>query len=129
MIVVMRNRILFCAAVFIMIVSLLEGQVKSEFETRSLQFFKDLSETRTYTLGRPVKPVPTPDGSNVVFLRGGARDPVMRLYELDVKTGETKEIMNPAQILRGEAEKLSVEEHARRERMRLSFRGFTDFQL
>src|SRR5439155_10921714 len=95
----------------------------------ALQFFKDLAETRSYTLGRPVKPAPTPDGSAVIFLRGGACDPVMRLFQLDTKTGKVDEILTPDQILRGSQEKLSMEERARRERMRQSLRGFTSFEL
>src|SRR5438093_48047 len=73
--------------------------VCSAVEPPSLKFFKDLAETRSYTLGRPLKPALTPDGSAVIFLRGGARDPVMRLFQLDTKTGKVDEILTPDQIL------------------------------
>ena len=38
-------------------------------EDASLQFFRDLAETRNFTLGRPVSPRLTPDGASVIFLR------------------------------------------------------------
>src|SRR5712691_3127342 len=79
----------------------------------SLKFFRDLAETRDYTLGRPVAATPTPDGSAILFLRSGARDPVQRLYEMDVRTGQTREVMTPEAVLRGAEERLSVDEKAR----------------
>ena len=44
-------------------------------------------------------------------------------------TGQTRELLSPAQLLQGAEEHLSVEEKARRERMRQSMRGFTSFEL
>ncbi len=67
-------------------------------EDPSLTFFRDLAETRNYTLGRPVSPEPTPDGSAVLFLRGGPRDPVLRLYEFDVAKRRERELVTPGQI-------------------------------
>ena len=81
----------------------------------SLKFFQDLAETRDYSLGRPVAARFTPDGRSVLFLRGGARDPALRLYEMEVKTGAVREVLTPEALLRGAEEKLSVEERARRE--------------
>jgi dipeptidyl-peptidase-4 len=98
-------------------------------EDPSITFFRDLAETRNYTLGRPVSPRPTPDGSAVIFLRGGPRDPVLRLYELDVASGRERELITPAQLLGNAEEVLSPEEKAHRERTRNSLRGFTDFEL
>jgi dipeptidyl-peptidase 4 len=49
-------------------------------EEPSLTFFRALAETRNYALGQPLSPQPTPDGSAVIFLRSGPRDPVLRLY-------------------------------------------------
>ncbi len=95
----------------------------------STAFFRDLAETRNYTLGQPVAPRFTPEGKTVIFLRGGARDPVLRLYEFVVATGKEKELITPAQVLGGAAESLSPEEAARRERARISARGFTAFAL
>jgi len=98
-------------------------------EDASIALFRDLAETRNYTLGRPVSPQPTPDGSAVIFLRGGPRDPVLRLYELDIATGRERELITPAQILGNAREILSPEEKAHRERTRNSLMGFTGFDL
>ena len=92
-------------------------------------FLKRLTETRSFMLGRPSSPLPTPDGKSVLFLRSPARDPVNSLYELDVATGTTRELLTPKSLLHGAEEKLSPEERARRERMRVSSRGFTSFAI
>ena len=56
----------------------------AEQESEDLRYFRELVETRNYSLGQPVSPKITPDGKAVVFLRGGARDPVLRLYEFTI---------------------------------------------
>jgi dipeptidyl-peptidase-4 len=93
------------------------------------RYLRNHAETRGFMLGRPAKAVPTPDGKAVLFLRAQARVPKLQLYEFDVSTGRTRELLTPAQVLKGAEEKLSPEEKARRERMRVSVGGFTDFQL
>lgn len=92
-------------------------------------YLRTHAETRGFMLGRPVKAKPTPDGKAVLFLRSQARVPQLRLYEFDVLSGKTKELLTPQQVLQGAEEKLTPEEKARRERMRVSVGGFTDFQL
>jgi dipeptidyl-peptidase-4 len=87
------------------------------------------AQTRGFMLGRPVRPQPTPDGSAVLFLRSPARSAKLSLYEFNVATGKTRELVTPEQLLKGAEEKLSAEEKARRERMRVSAAGFTSFQL
>lgn len=87
------------------------------------------SKTRGFSLGRPLKAVPTPDGKSVLFLRATASSPELRLYEFEVATGKTRELLTPTQLLAGGTEQLSPEEKARRERMRQSLRGFTSFEL
>ncbi|MFI5335487.1 MAG: hypothetical protein ACHQ5A_01795, partial [Opitutales bacterium] len=52
----------------------------SAAEDAALQYFRDLAETRNYTLGRPVSPRLTPDGATAVFLRAAPRNPTLRLY-------------------------------------------------
>ena len=101
----------------------------AEPESPDAQFFRDLAETRSYTLGIPVTPKLTPDGKAVVFLRSGPRDPVLRLFELEVASGKERELLTPEKILKFGEEKLSPEEKARRERQRQTLRGFTTFQL
>lgn len=98
-------------------------------EDANLKYFRDLAETRNYTLGRPVSPKITPDGSSVIFLRAAPRSPVLRLYELDIATGRERELLTPEKILGSGEEQLTAEEKARRERQRQSLRGFTSFQI
>lgn len=92
-------------------------------------YLRDHAATRGFMLGRPVKAKPTPDGKAVLFLRAQARVPKLRLFEFDVAGKETRELLTPEQVLKGAEEKLSPEEKARRERMRVSVGGFTDYQL
>jgi dipeptidyl-peptidase-4 len=93
------------------------------------QYLRDHAQTRGFMLGRPVKPYPTPDGKAVLFLRSGPRSAKLGLYEFDVATKQTRELLTPEQVLKGAEEKLSAEEKAARERMRVSVGGFTAFQL
>jgi dipeptidyl-peptidase-4 len=92
-------------------------------------FLQHYAETRGFMLGRPVKAKPTPDGKAVLFLRALPRVPKLRLYEFDVATGKTRELLTPEMVLKGAEEHLSAEEKARRERQRVSVGGFTDFHL
>lgn len=98
-------------------------------ESANLRFFRDLAETRNYTLGRPVKPQLTPDGAHVIFLRSEPRDPTLRLFEFTVATGAERELLSPTQLLGAGPEQLSPEEKARRERQRQSLKGFTSYAL
>jgi dipeptidyl-peptidase-4 len=101
----------------------------AEPESADLRYFRELVETRNYSLGQPVSPKITPDGKAVIFLRGGARDPVLRLYEFTIADAKLREILTPEKLLQGAEEKLTAEERSRRERERQSLRGFTNFQL
>ena len=92
-------------------------------------FLRAFAETRAFLLGRPGRTQVTPDGQAVLFLRSPPRDPTLGLYELDVATGETRELVTPAALVPGGQEDLSDEEKARRERMRVTERGFTWFAL
>jgi dipeptidyl-peptidase 4 len=98
-------------------------------EDANLTYFRDLAETRNYSLGRPVAPKLTPDGQTVIYLRGGPRDPVLRLYEFPLPDGPERELLTPSQLLGTAEEKLTAEEKARRERARVTLKGFTRFEL
>lgn len=98
-------------------------------EDANRKYFQDLAETRNYSLGNPLSPKLTPDGKTVIYLRGGPRDPVLRLYEFPLPGGPERELLTPAQLLGGTQETLSDEEKARRERARVTLKGFTRFQL
>jgi dipeptidyl-peptidase-4 len=103
--------------------------IAAEPESADLRYFRELVETRNYSLGQPVSPQLTADGKAVVFLRGGARDPVLRLYEFTIADSSLREILTPEKLLQGGEETLSPEEKSRRERERQSLRGFTSFEL
>lgn len=94
-----------------------------------LKYLKDQAETRSFRLGRPTRIALTADGTAALFLRSPPRSPENRLYAFDVQTGATRELITPAQVLGGAPEQLSPEERARRERMRVTTRGFTSFDL
>jgi dipeptidyl-peptidase 4 len=91
--------------------------------------FDEVAATRGYTLGTPVGAVPTPDGKSALYLRSGPRDTVQRLFEFDIATAKERELITPEALLGGQQEHLSAEEKARRERARVSVRGFTAFLL
>lgn len=120
------------AGVFLSLFATLALEAASGGSTAQLvntRYLRDHAETRGFMLGRPTKAVPTPDGKAVLFLRAQARVPKLELYEFDVATGQSRGLLTPEQVLKGAEEKLSPEEKARRERMRISVGGFTDFQL
>src|SRR5919201_47844 len=98
-------------------------------EDADLRFLTDYAQTRAWQLGRPTSIRVTPDGSAVLFLRALPRNPELRLYSFDVKTARVRELITPEQVLGGAGEQVSPEEAARRERMRVTSRGFTSYDL
>ncbi|MDY7232057.1 S9 family peptidase [Hyalangium rubrum] len=92
-------------------------------------FLRQFAETRRFMSGRPTKPRITPDEKTVLFLRAQPTSATQTLFAFDVATGETKELLTPEILLRGAEETLTVEEQARRERMRVSAKGFTGYDL
>jgi dipeptidyl-peptidase-4 len=92
-------------------------------------FLSDYAVTRGFSLGRPVRPRPTPGGDAVLFLRSEARSAQLKLYEWDTTSGKTRELLTPTQLLGGGQEQLSAQEKARRERQRVSATGITSFEL
>lgn len=93
------------------------------------QYLRDHAQTRGFMLGRPTRAKPTPDGKAVLFLRAQPRLAKLALFEFDTAAGKTRELLTPEMVLKGAEEKLTPEEKARRERMRVSGAGFTDYQL
>ncbi len=83
--------------------------------------------TRGFKLGTPRDMRPTEDGKIVFFLRAKKDDPRQSLWELDVAKNEEHELLTPTALSQGE-EKLSHEERARRERLRINTSGFTAFE-
>ncbi len=128
----MQRRLTFAASSNVTLIAALlcaSSVPAAEPESADLRYFRELVETRNYSLGQPVSPQITPDGKTVIFLRGGARDPVLRLYEFTIASHSLREILTPEKLLQGAEEKLTAEERSRRERERQSLRGFTSFQL
>ncbi|HEY8835917.1 MAG TPA: hypothetical protein VIM09_10065, partial [Chthoniobacterales bacterium] len=114
----MQHRFRFAAPPIAALIAVLlaHSLPAAESESTDLRYFRELVETRNYSLGQPVSPQITPDGKAVVFLRGGARDPVLRLYEFTIADGSLREILTPEKLLQGAEEKLTAEERSRRER-------------
>lgn len=91
-------------------------------------FLRTYAATRGFRLGTPRNTLPTPDGKSVLFLRSGPRDPKQSLFEIELATGTTRELLSPDAVSKG-PETLSPAEKARRERLRISATGFTSFDL
>lgn len=97
--------------------------------TADPKFLETYAQTRAFRLGTPRNVAISPDDGAVLFLRSAARDPKQALYETDLTTGLTRELLAPEKLLGVEGEKLSPEEKARRERLRITASGFTAFEL
>ena len=97
--------------------------------TRDTSFLRDYAQTRGFNLGRPGKAIFTPDSKQVLFLRAQPRSARQELFSFDVESGQTRQLLTPEAVLHGAQEPLSAEEKARRERMRVTVGGFTDFQI
>ncbi|MGW3038720.1 prolyl oligopeptidase family serine peptidase [Kitasatospora sp. NPDC001159] len=62
-------------------------------------FPQQLARTRRFTLGAPVQPEPTADGSTVLFLRSrGGTDPLTCLWALDTATGAELLVADPSAL-------------------------------
>ena len=109
----MRYAIRFCLAA---LAATPTAQAESCFQT--------LAATRSFSLGQPVHATPTPDGRYILFLRSGPRDTKLGLYAYDLATHAVRALAQPQ-----DAEHLSVEERARRERARMTLTGITDFAV
>ncbi len=92
-------------------------------------FLESFAATRRFSLGHPTAITVTPDGREVLFLRSGPRSFVRDLYSFDVATGEENKILTSEKILEGAVEELSIQERARRERMRMTARGIATYRL
>lgn len=81
-----------------------------------------------FQLGLPRGLVVSPDGARVVFLRSDSG--ISRTHSLwvyDVASGMERNVADPATLLARDDEDLTVEERARRERMRVSTSGVVAF--
>lgn len=106
-----------------------EAAARAEPPIVQPEFLAEHAATRGYSLGRPTKPTPTPDGTAVLFLRARPDNPAQDLFEFDAATKQTKTLLTADQLMKGGEEKLTPEEKARRERQRLQARGLASFTL
>jgi dipeptidyl-peptidase-4 len=93
------------------------------------RFLDQLTATLRFTLGTPQAIQVAPGGRSVLFLRSGPRSLVRDLYELDVEAGKERLLASAQRLLGGGAERLTPEEKARRERVRLTARGIAAYDL
>lgn len=90
-------------------------------------FIEQQTATFNFKLGTPGSVWVSPDGAAVLFTRSGARAFASDLYGFDVASGKVDRLLSAGDLLAGSNETLSVEEKARRERMRQVTRGITSF--
>lgn len=90
---------------------------------------ENLAITHGFRLGRPENLTFAPDGRSVFFLRSGGRSSSRDLFELSLPSGEERTFLTADALLAGGSESISQEERARRERMRLTGGGLTEFQF
>ncbi len=101
----------------------------AETTTMDDDFLRRYAETYRFTHGRPASIRVTPTEDAVLFLRSGPRNFVRDLYAFDPRTGEEQVVLTAEKLLGGEAESLTAEEKARRERMRLAARGIASYDV
>ncbi len=94
-----------------------------------LGFLERYALTRGFRSGQPASVRIPREGNEVLFLRSGARDRTQSLWSFDPRTGEEREVLTGARLLGGGQESLSAEERARRERLRMTARGLSSFEL
>ena len=94
-----------------------------------MAFLEQYAATYRFRLGRPTSITVTPDGDAVLFLRSGPRRFDSDLYSFDPKTGAEQVVLTADQLLGGEAEAMSEEEKARRERARQALTGIASYRL
>ncbi|HEU5060800.1 MAG TPA: DPP IV N-terminal domain-containing protein, partial [Kofleriaceae bacterium] len=90
-------------------------------------FIEQQTATLNFQLGKPGPVWVAPDGASVLFTRSGARSFASDLYAFDLASGKVERVLGAAELLAGGNETLSVEEKARRERMRQVTRGISGF--
>lgn len=87
-----------------------------------------LTETRNHRLGLVQSPVLIDDGHTALYLAAGPRDPKLALYTYDVAQ-RTASVLASASTLAGDDSALPEAERKRRERMRVTTRGISSFEV
>ena len=104
-------------------------QVGAPLAAERSDFLDRYSATRGFRSGSPASIAIPRDAGEVLFLRSGPRDRVQSLWSFDPRTGTEREVLTGSRLLGGSEETLSSEERARRERLRMTARGLSSFQL
>src|SRR3984893_19204913 len=96
---------------FLLLLSLLVAHLAgSEQATESDQYLQRLTETQSFSLGRPTHAAPTADGKSVIFLRAiSAQDRTNALYEFNTVTRETSVLVTPYELLQVATERVYIE--------------------
>jgi len=103
------------------------GPMTSSLPEATESFPRQSARTRRFTAGAPRLFTITPDGTRVIYLRSNSgTDAVGRLWSMDVETGTERLVADPTALHDG-AEELSIEERARRERMREGNSGIVGY--
>lgn len=96
----------------------------------NVEFLEQFAATNRFRLGQPTAITITPDASAVLFLRAeNGRSFKQDLWMFDIAAKQERLLLTADQLLGGKEENLSPEELARRERMRMSSRGISSYQL
>ena len=101
---------------------------RTSFSLQEESFLKAFAQTRAFLLGRPVRPVVSPNGEEILFLRSAARSSRHDLFALSLADGQTHRLCT-AGDLRAAPEQTTPEEKARLERQRITDTGLTSFEL
>lgn len=106
-----------------------EASIPEPGSFAQLDLLEQYAATYGFWLGSPSSIRPTPDGSEVLFLRSPSRDFTQSLYSFDLLTGQERVLLTAEQVLLGQAAQLSEAERERRERLRSVAQGITSYQL
>ncbi|QVL32889.1 prolyl oligopeptidase family serine peptidase [Telmatocola sphagniphila] len=90
-------------------------------------FLREYAESQGFLRGRPGNFQFTEDNKYVLFLRSRASEPQLALHSLDLATGKIEELLLASQLMGTKEENLTIEEKARRERMRIVARGISNY--
>jgi dipeptidyl-peptidase-4 len=89
-----------------------------------------VARTQGFTLGLPRRPVVSPDGARVLFLRSdGGEDKVGHLWAYDVAAGEERRLVDARALGAPAGEELPEREKARRERARDRSAGIGSYSI
>ncbi len=103
-----------------------ESDLRAGVDTRLLE---QIARTQRFNIGRPSRPRVTPSGDAVLFLRTPENSEARALWVWERSTGQERVLATAEQLLGAGVEHLSAEERARRERMRVSGRGISSYEL